>query len=477
MKWSSLSFASVILLCASWAGPALGRSETTGIADLNAAPSPVVVINEIMASNSTTVKDPQGHYEDWVELYNAGTDPIDVGGWYLTDDPAEPAMWQIPRGHSAQTTIPAGGYLLIWLDGDTGATGLHASFRLGAAGDRIALFDVDGMTLVDSIEFAEQTLDVSYGRDPLQPEEWRYFGQPTPGTQNAEAYPGQVAHLQFSHDRGFCAEPFSVTITTNTPGATILYTLDGSSPFDNVRGLPIGSPYTGPIPVTTTTSLRAIAIKPGWMPTAVATHTYIFLDHVICQPVFPPGWPTNWGHTGAGDYEMDPEVVYDPCYKDTIKDDLQSVPTLSLVTDRNYWFGSGGQGIYLQGELVERPVSAEMILPDGQEGFQIDCAVMIVGGSGTSRWKMDKLSLRLKFRSLYGPSKLRFPVFGPGATDEFDTLVVLPLEFEDSFLFFQFVGGVGAGEDVGFSVFDFGDFDDEAVEEEAVVADDECGVG
>lgn len=55
---------------------------------------------------------------------------------------------------------------------------------------------------------------------------------------------------------------------------------------------------------------------------------------------------------------------------------------------------------------------------------------MIVGGSSSSsspnRWKMDKLSMRLKFRGEYGPSKLRYPVFGDRATDEFDTLVGMP---------------------------------------------------
>jgi len=121
---------------------------------------------------------------------------------------------------------------------------------------------------------------------------------------------------------------------------------------------------------------------------------------------------------------MDPEVVNNSHYRNTIKDDLKSVPTLSLVMDVDDWFKSGGQGIYIRGELIERAVSAELIFPDDREGFQINCSVMIVGGSSVGRWKMDKLSMRLKFQSEYGSAKLRYPIFGEEVADEFDTLVV-----------------------------------------------------
>jgi hypothetical protein len=379
-------------------------------------------INEVMASNSTFLADPQGQHDDWVELHNSDSEPVDVGGMYLTDDPAVPTQWQIPTDRSALTTIPPDGYLLIWLDGDTADSGLHAGFRLNAAGDRLLLFDGDGSTVIDEVEFGEQTPDLSYGRDPEANNQWRFFGFPTPGAPNINVYLGFVADVEFSRDRGFYDQPFSVTLTTATEGATIFYTIDGSAPFDPDRGVPTGLPYTGPIPVVTTVTLRAVAFKVGWRTGAANTHTYIFLHNVIRQSARPSGWPTNWGHTGSGDYEMDPEVVDDPRYRDTIKDDLKSVPTLSLVTERDHWFGS--QGIYRRGELDERPVSAELIFPDGQEGFQVNCAVMIVGGSSTNRWKMDKLSMRLKFKGEYGPTRLRFPVFGDEAPDEFNTLVV-----------------------------------------------------
>ncbi len=110
-----------------------------------------LVINEFMASNNSYTRDPQDQYDDWIEIYNYGTDAIDIAGIYLTDNLSVPTKWRIPSGNPATTTIPAGGYLLIWADNDTGDVGLHANFKLNAGGEQIALFDSDGRTLVDSV--------------------------------------------------------------------------------------------------------------------------------------------------------------------------------------------------------------------------------------------------------------------------------------------------------------------------------------
>ncbi|MHC4242710.1 MAG: CotH kinase family protein, partial [Planctomycetota bacterium] len=379
-----------------------------------------------MASNSSSARDPQGQYDDWIEIYNYGSVAIDIGGFYLTDNPAVPTKWRIPDTNPAVTTIGAGGYLLIWADNDTTYSGLHANFKLDAGGEQIALFDSDGVTLIDEVVFVQQTTAISSGRFPDASDNLQVLDSPSPGGENFATYLGQVADTKFSHNRGFYNSPFSVTIATETKGAVIYYTLDGSEPYNTISDtrFPRAIVYNGPVSITTTTSLRAIAVKPGFKSTNIDTQTYIFLDDVIRQPVRPDGFPTNWGHTGRGDYEMDPEVVNNARYRNTIKDDLMSVPSLSLVMDVDDWFKSGGQGIYIRGERSERAVSAELILPDGRQGFQINCSVMIVGGSSVNRWKMDKLSMRLKFKSEYGSSKLRFPVFGEDVTDEFDTLVV-----------------------------------------------------
>ncbi|KPK38245.1 MAG: hypothetical protein AMJ65_13190, partial [Phycisphaerae bacterium SG8_4] len=85
-----------------------------------------LTINEFMASNSNSLQDPQGDYDDWIEIHNFGADPIDVGGMYLSDDISIPTKWQIPADDPVSTIIPAGGYLLIWADNDVADPGLHA---------------------------------------------------------------------------------------------------------------------------------------------------------------------------------------------------------------------------------------------------------------------------------------------------------------------------------------------------------------
>ena len=401
-----------------------------------------LAINELMASNSDIIQDPQGEYDDWIEIHNFGRDAINIGGMYLTDNLSIPTKWRIPAN-----TIPSGGYLLIWADNDTTDSGLHANFKLSSDGEEIGLFDSDGVTLIDSIIFTDQTTDISFGRYPDGTDNRRFFGFPSPGQQNNDAFLGEVADTEFSHDRGFYETPFYVTIATETKDATVYYTLDGTAPFDTDGRFLTGTPYTSPIQIRTTTTVRAMAFRPGWKPTNMDAHTYIFLDDVIKQDG--AGFPNTWGHAGA-DYEMDPEVVNDSAYRNRIKDDLKAVPTISLSMPVDDWFNSSTNpaigGIYANPawedqyrEQAERHVSVEYFDPATSQQFQIQAGVRLAGGTSTDPWKMDKLSMRLKFTGRFGATKLRFPVFGDAATDQFDTLV-LDARMNNSW---AYGGGVG----------------------------------
>jgi len=264
----------------------------------------------------------------------------------------------------------------------------------------------------------------------------RYFSDPTPGKTNSTGFTQFVADTEFSVDRGFYDQPFSVEITTDTPDATIYYTLDGSEPTDTH-----GATYTGPLTIDTTTVLRAAAYKPGFHPSDVDTQTYIFLDDVIHQTG--AGLPTTWGRYVYGgsagslrpaNYEMDPQVVNDPRYRNTIKDDLRSIPTMSLVLDPDDLWDET-TGIYAnslsEGVAWERAASVELIGTDGSTQFQVDAGVRIHGGWGRRLSQNSKHSFRLLFKGEYGPTKLRYPLFGDQAADEFDTLV-LRAGFNDS---------------------------------------------
>lgn len=149
---------------------------------LSAAASTSVVINEFMASNTSTIADPQGEYDDWIELRNLTGSTVSLAGFYLTDETSNPRKWAFPSG----TTIPANGYLLVWADENGSATpGLHANFKLAASGEQIYLMDTDANNnqVLDAITFGAQTTDVSYGRTAADADVWGTM-TPTPGADN-----------------------------------------------------------------------------------------------------------------------------------------------------------------------------------------------------------------------------------------------------------------------------------------------------
>ncbi|MHC4517404.1 MAG: CotH kinase family protein, partial [Planctomycetota bacterium] len=241
------------------------------------AAAPTVVINEFMASNQSAVEDPQRDFDDWVEIYNPDRLAVDVGGMYLSDDSAVLTKWQFPVGRTDLTTIAPRGYLLIWADGDVTAAGLHADFRLNADGEELHLVATDGTTVLDSIEFGEQAADVSYGRYPDGDPNLRHMADPTPGATNTGVYEGIAADPQFSLGGCLCTEPLTITLTTETPGATIYYTVNGNSPYSEARDRAGGFVYTKPINITSTTTVKAITWLPGWRQSRVRTERYTFI--------------------------------------------------------------------------------------------------------------------------------------------------------------------------------------------------------
>ncbi len=141
-----------------------------------------IYINEFMASNSSTIIDEQGDYDDWIELYNRGDSAVDLGGMYLTDNFSNLTKWKIP-----DTTIAAGGFLIFWADGQVNDGPLHTNFKLSANGEGIGLYDTDANKngLIDVKVFEPQKRDTSYGRYPDGENNWQFFSAPTPGSANA----------------------------------------------------------------------------------------------------------------------------------------------------------------------------------------------------------------------------------------------------------------------------------------------------
>jgi len=148
---------------------------------------PGIRINEMVASNLSLIADEMGDHDDWVELYNTDATAVNIGGWYLSDDPGNPKKWQIPAG----TTVPAGGHVLIWCDNEPTEGPLHATFALSAGGEGVGLFhDVaHGNVQIDYLSFPRIGLNVSYGRSPDGADSVGFMTSVTPSAANASLNP------------------------------------------------------------------------------------------------------------------------------------------------------------------------------------------------------------------------------------------------------------------------------------------------
>ena len=147
-----------------------------------AAEASPVVINEVQADNVTTVADPQGEFDDWIELHNLSAEAVNLSGWHLSDDSNQPRKWTFPEG----TLIPAQGYLVVWADEDGTATpGLHANFKLDAKGEQILLVDSDSHlnVLRDSVTYGPLSKNQAYGRPHSNPTQFQSL-TPSPGSAN-----------------------------------------------------------------------------------------------------------------------------------------------------------------------------------------------------------------------------------------------------------------------------------------------------
>lgn len=373
------------------------------------------ILTEFMARNMNTLSDSDGDYSDWFEVYNPKSSSLQLGGYYVTDDPNDLRKWKFPA-----TTIAAGRYLVVFASKKNRAVAnqqLHTNFSLEGKGEYFALVKPDGATKVSefSPKFPEQRSGYSYGRIGAQ---LLYFPTPTPGSANRNGVVGFVCKSTIQAKRGIQNKALSVPIACSTVGAAVHYTLDGSPPTQ------ASARYTGPIPISKTTVLRARGFLTGLAPSPIDSHTFVFIEDTIRQPARPAGFPSSWGGGApSADYEMDPQVVNDALYQQSVRAGLRSIPTLSLALPISSLFGSSG--IYdnptRSGSAWERETSAEYFDPATGREFQIQAGLRIQGGASRSPRKCPKHSLSLRFRDAY-EGDLQFRLFSKSRVSRFDTL-------------------------------------------------------
>jgi len=161
-----------------WNPPTPGMPNTPGQAG-----QARLVINEFLASNDACCTDEHDEFDDWLELFNAGTAFVSLNGLYLSDDPADPLKWQL--NPAADSLLAPGEFAVVWCDNSTSTQGaFHAGFAISGGGEDLLLTAADGTTLIDQTTFGAQAADVSQGRQPDGSNTWLDLSAPTPGTTN-----------------------------------------------------------------------------------------------------------------------------------------------------------------------------------------------------------------------------------------------------------------------------------------------------
>ncbi len=144
-------------------------------------------INEFLASNSTDILSESLKHEDWIEIYNAGSSDVNMAGLYLSDNLTNLTKYQIPYGEAQKTVIKAGGFLLFWADKESQDGVLHLPFKLDRSKGSIYLSQKNTsgtVSIIDSIQYAQQNTDVSYGRFPDGSSNLIIFTKTTPNASN-----------------------------------------------------------------------------------------------------------------------------------------------------------------------------------------------------------------------------------------------------------------------------------------------------
>ncbi|MBK9731228.1 MAG: CotH kinase family protein [Chitinophagaceae bacterium] len=142
---------------------------------------PAIFINEFLAANNTVIGDNAGEFDDYVELYNAGTESVYLGNKYISDDLQNPSKWRLPA-----VTLDGDHYILLWTDNDPEQGAYHADFSLNADGEQIGLFASaeEYFAAIDTYSFGLQTADISVGRLPNGTGPFGILPGPTPGFNN-----------------------------------------------------------------------------------------------------------------------------------------------------------------------------------------------------------------------------------------------------------------------------------------------------
>ena len=357
-------------------------------------------------------------FSDWIELHNPTGSAVNLTGWGLSDDPAAPFKWAFPAG----TSIGAGAYLVVHADDQEEfngpGTAIHAGFKLSGSGEDVILTSPTNVTNSIPGGYPTQYVNHSYGWDTTSMN-WAYLETPTPGAPNsATAYIDRVDAPDFSPKGGFFDATTAVTLTSNTPSATIRYTLNGTEPTESNSFI-----YANPLILSQISNkkghvIRARAFLAGQLPSKSKTHTFLI------------GQDSRLKSAPALIFSGDEDEIFFKPHG------IMAIEGGTYVGANSDWVENGPLSYnipFMRGQQYERPLHLEFYFSDGTPGFREDAGIRLsssgwsrpklqLTNTGGSPWASDptqKPSFNLYFRDDYGTDKLNYPWLGENypATD------------------------------------------------------------
>ena len=337
--------------------------------------SAILVINEVMASNTGEVMSPAINFDSWIEVYNPGEATVNLGGMYLSVDPSNPLAWQMP---SNMGSVPAKGFKVIWL-GSNDIKSNQAPFKLDCDGGTIVLSDKNGEVITKQ-NYPEAMSRTAYARKTDGGDEWGWTAIPTPEATNTTAVFAKERLKAPVVDQGSQLFKTSISIKVDIPeGTTLRYTTDGSVPTAKSAESKSGS-FT----VSQTRSYVFRLFQDGYLPSMPVTRSYIKTDDNYTIPII--------SIVGDKRYFTDPKIGID-CDGD----------------GTNGKTGNGQDQPKNYNCDWDRPVNFSYLSPDGQMLFNQDVNIAVSGGWTRSIYPR---SMKLKSNKIFdGQNRFDFSFF------------------------------------------------------------------
>lgn len=329
-----------------------------------------LVINEICASNGSTIEDQYGETSDWIELFNTSENTITLDDYFLTDDPDQLEKWVFPN-----IQIPSDGRLLIFASSrDEFGAFHHTNFKLSASGESVILSQ--GGIILDRLDFSALETDQSIGRVSDGAPEWVLFNTPTPNqSNNLSIGTGTSQPPSWGIDDNFSTSNIQLSLEHSNPDARIFFTRTGKIPTED------DEEYITAIQIDTTTAIRAIAFEEGKLASSIVSRTY-FINTSHSLPVI--------------------SIMGDP-------DDFWSWERGILVnggpnaeTEWPFW----GSNYWVDREI---PVNVEYFESSGELGIEFRSDLKTHGGRGARVNPMKPMRILVKKK--YGFRTLDYPFF------------------------------------------------------------------